>query len=111
MRLNSYASPTPVLEPGRVYVSFGTYGNACLDTATGAPVWKNTELKLDHMEGPGASPILWGDYFILDCDGRDVQYVAELDKKTGKLVRKIARTYDMNTLRRTSVRLSAFPPS
>lgn len=97
--LNSYASPTPVLEPGRVYVSFGTYGNACLDTATGQPIWKSTELKLDHMEGPGASPILWGDYFVLDCDGRDVQYVAELDKKTGNLVRKIPRTFDMNTLR------------
>ncbi len=62
-------------------------------------VWKTTELKINHMEGPGASPILWGDYFILDCDGTDMQYVAELDKKTGKVVRKIPRSYDMNTLR------------
>src|SRR5690606_21141109 len=28
--LNSYASPTPVIEPGRVYVHFGSYGTACL---------------------------------------------------------------------------------
>ena len=97
--LNSYASPTPVLETGRVYVSFGTYGNACLDTATGQPIWKNTDLKLDHMEGPGASPILWGDYYVLHCDGRDVQYLAELDKKSGAVVRKVQRSYPMNTLR------------
>ena len=30
--LNSYASPTPVIEAGRVYVHFGVYGTACLDT-------------------------------------------------------------------------------
>ena len=30
---NSYASPTPVIEEGRVYVHFGSYGTAALDTA------------------------------------------------------------------------------
>ncbi|MCX7826767.1 MAG: PQQ-binding-like beta-propeller repeat protein, partial [Verrucomicrobiae bacterium] len=29
---NSYASPTPVIEEGRVYVTFGSPGIACLDT-------------------------------------------------------------------------------
>src|SRR5690606_28885718 len=32
---NSYASPTPVIEEGRVYVHFGTYGTACIDTSSG----------------------------------------------------------------------------
>jgi hypothetical protein len=32
INFNCYASPSPVLEPGRVYVSFGSYGTACLDT-------------------------------------------------------------------------------
>ena len=91
---NSYASPTPVIEAGRVYVSFGSYGNACLDTATGKPVWKSQELKLDHKEGPGSSPILYKDLFILHCDGTDVQYVAALDKRTGKLAWKTDRTTD-----------------
>ena len=36
MRYNSYASPTPVIEEGRIYVSFGEAGTACLDTKTGA---------------------------------------------------------------------------
>ncbi len=33
--LNSYASCSPVIEEGRVYVHFGTFGTACLDTDTG----------------------------------------------------------------------------
>ena len=33
--LNSYASPTPVIEAGRVYCNFGTWGTGCIDTTTG----------------------------------------------------------------------------
>src|SRR5262245_21443868 len=31
--LNGYASPSPVIEAERVYIHFGSYGTACLDTA------------------------------------------------------------------------------
>lgn len=91
---NSYASPTPALEEGRVYVSFGTYGNACLDATTAQPIWKSQELKLDHKEGPGSSPVLYKDMFLLHCDGTDVQFVAALDKNTGKLAWKTPRATD-----------------
>ncbi|MGO8690130.1 MAG: quinonprotein alcohol dehydrogenase, partial [Thermoguttaceae bacterium] len=37
--VNCYASPSPVIEPGRVYVHFGSYGTACLDTATKKTIW------------------------------------------------------------------------
>jgi outer membrane protein assembly factor BamB len=89
---NSLASPTPVIEKGRVYVSFGGYGSACLDTATGEPIWKSDELKIEHMEGPGSTPILYKDLYILQCDGVDTQFVAALDKMTGKLAWKTPRT-------------------
>lgn len=89
---NSHASPTPVLEKGRCYVTFGTNGFAAIDTATGQVLWKNMELTLDHKEGPGSSPILYKDLLILHCDGTDVQYVAALDKKTGKIAWKTDRT-------------------
>ncbi len=89
---NSFASPTPVIEPGRVYVCFGTCGSACLDTATAKVIWRNTELKLDHKEGAGSSPILHGNHFILCCDGTDVQYLVALDKATGRLAWKVKRT-------------------
>ena len=32
--VNSYASPSPVIEEGRVYVHFGGYGTFCLDTVS-----------------------------------------------------------------------------
>ena len=84
--LNSYASPTPVIEPGRVYVSFGNNGNACLATPTGKVLWRHQQLKLNHVMGAGSSPLLYQNLFILNCDGMDVRYVAALDKQTGRIV-------------------------
>ncbi|MGH7186042.1 MAG: PQQ-binding-like beta-propeller repeat protein, partial [Pseudomonadota bacterium] len=81
---NGYASPTPAIDGGRVYVSFGTYGNACLDLKTGAVVWRSNQLQLFHdNNGPGSSPIIYKDLFILNCDGVGQRYVAALDKNTG----------------------------
>src|SRR5439155_8765585 len=82
---NSYASPTPVLDKGRLYVHFGTFGTAWLETSSGKIIWTNQELRLDHKEGPGSSPILCGERLIVNCDGMDVQYVAALETKTGQL--------------------------
>jgi hypothetical protein len=42
--INTYATPTPCIEEGFVYVHFGTYGTACLKTSDGKPVWKRTDL-------------------------------------------------------------------
>jgi outer membrane protein assembly factor BamB len=81
---NSYASPTPILEQGRVYVHFGDLGTACL-TTDGKIVWRNEELKYSHGHGPAGSPVLYHDLLIVSCDGVDVEYVAALDKHTGKL--------------------------
>jgi len=88
---NSYASPTSVIEPGRIYVHFGTLGTACLDSQSGRIVWTNRDLRLEHKEGPGSSPIVCRDFLIVNCDGMDVQYVVALDKKTGKIVWKTDR--------------------
>ncbi|MCE9605103.1 MAG: PQQ-binding-like beta-propeller repeat protein [Planctomycetia bacterium] len=89
---NGFASPTPVLDETHLYVHFGTLGTACLNQADGAIVWKNEELRLEHKEGPGSSPILWRDLVILTCDGTDVQFVAALDKATGKVRWKTPRS-------------------
>lgn len=91
---NTYASPTPVIEEGRVYVHYGTYGTACLDSATGRIVWARRDLKCNHEAGPGSSPFLMGNLFIVNVDGRDVQYVIALDKATGKTVWKTNRSVD-----------------
>ncbi len=92
--VNSYASPTPAIEVGRVYVHYGTYGTACLDTASGQVLWTRRDLNCDHHEGPGSSPILFDKLLIVHVDGRDVQYVVALDKETGKTVWKTDRSID-----------------
>jgi len=94
---NSYASPTPVIEAGRVYVHFGCYGTACLDTATGKVLWTRQDLPCDHFRGPGSSPILYEDLLIVAFDGYDQQYVVALDKATGKTVWKKDRDIDYGT--------------
>ena len=96
--LNSHASPSPVIEGDRVYVHFGTYGTACLDTETGRVLWGRTDLNLDHQVGPGSSPILFDDLLIVHCDGTDVQYIVALDKRTGQTVWKTPRTAELSSV-------------
>jgi outer membrane protein assembly factor BamB len=87
---NSWATPTPVAEPGRLYCDFGAFGTACLDAKTGRVLWKR-RLPVDHQFGPGSSPILWRNLLLLVRDGNDKQYVAALDKETGKTAWKTER--------------------
>lgn len=95
--LNSYASPSPVIEPGRIYVHFGAYGTACLDTKSGKILWTRKDLQCDHGVGPGSSPFLYHDLLILTLDGQDLQYLIALDKKTGKTVWNTARGIDFSS--------------
>ncbi len=91
---NSYASPTPVAEPGRVYITFGSPGTAAIDTATGKVVWERRDLECNHFRGAGSSPIIFRDLLIMHFDGSDLQYLVALDKKTGKTVWRTPRSID-----------------
>ena len=73
--LNSHASPTPVVAEGRIYVHFGTYGTACLDTQTGRKLWERRDLNCDHRVRPASSPIIEGELLFLVYDGVDVQFI------------------------------------
>jgi outer membrane protein assembly factor BamB len=90
--VNCYASPSPAIEAGRVYVHFGVYGTACLDTKTAEVIWQRTDLPCQHYRGPGSSAILFEDLLILTFDGIDQQYVTALDKKTGETKWRTDRT-------------------
>ena len=98
IKLNSPASPTPVIEEGRVYVTFGAPGTACLDTATGKVLWQRRDLQINHVRGAASSPILFGNLFIVNFDGGDAQFVIALDKNTGKTVWKTNRSVDFKDL-------------
>lgn len=94
---NSYASPTPVVEDGRVWVHFGSAGTACLDTASGKMLWQRQNLACDHLRGPGSSPIIFRNLLIVNFDGADHQYVVALNKNTGKTIWKTNRSIDYGT--------------
>jgi outer membrane protein assembly factor BamB len=94
--MNCYATPSPVIEPGRVYVHFGSFGTAGLDTATGRVIWKRDDLKCRHYRGPASSLISYRDLLILTMDGVDLQYHVALDKRTGATVWKTDRSVAWN---------------
>ena len=94
---NSYASPTPWIEDGRIYVHFGAYGTACIDTKTGKKLWEQTGLECHHWRGAGSSPVIDGDRIFLSFDGYDKQFVACLDKNTGKVEWQREREIDYGT--------------
>jgi outer membrane protein assembly factor BamB len=95
---NSYASPSPVIEEGRIYVSFGSPYTACLDTATGEPVWERTDFVCNHFRGAGSSPLIYKNLCILHFDGSDRQYVVAMDKFTGQTVWKTDRSVDFQDI-------------
>jgi outer membrane protein assembly factor BamB len=95
---NTYASPTPVLEGDRVYITFGSPGTACLDAKTGKVIWERRDFVCNHFRGAGSSPTIFKDKLIMHFDGSDFQYVVALDKKTGKTVWKTDRSIDFKDL-------------
>ena len=95
--LNSYATPSAVIEEGRVYVHYGTFGTACIDTRSGKVLWRWNEITCDHIQGPASSPFLFENLLILHLEGSDVQFIVALDKQTGKTVWKSERPQEYYT--------------
>jgi len=96
--VNSYASPSPLVDEGRVIVHFGSYGTACLDTRTFQTLWVRRDLPCRHYRGPASSPIAFEKSVILTFDGVDVQYLAALDRATGRTLWRADRTAEWNDL-------------
>jgi len=93
-KFNSYASPTPVSDGSRVYVTFGSPGTACLDAQTGELVWERTDIVCNHFRGAGSSPILFQDLLIMNFDGSDHQFIMALDAATGETRWQTQRSID-----------------
>lgn len=83
---NSYATPTPAIEEGFVYIHYGTYGSACFNTRDFSLVWERTDMNCQHMQGAASSLMLHGDMLIVHIEGTDVQYLAALDKRNGDII-------------------------
>ena len=94
---SSCGAPTPVIEAGRLYAHFGSYGTVCIDTADAKVLWRRSDLKCDHFRGPASSPILHDGKLFVAFDGVDVQFVVAFDKKTGDTVWQSKREIDYGT--------------
>jgi len=84
--INTYATPTPCIEKGFVYLNFGSSGTACVNTMDGKIVWKRDDLKVEHVQGTGASPIIYKDFLIVHYEGTDQQFIVAMNKKTGETI-------------------------
>lgn len=93
---NTYASPTPAIHQGKVFVHFGTYGTACVDTQSGNIVWRFDRIKIDHQNGPGSSPIVWKDLLIVHFDGTDRQCIVALRQSDGAIAWQTDRSGNMD---------------
>lgn len=92
---NTYATPTPIIENGRLYCHYGPNGTICLDTESGKVAWSNRTLRVKHENGPGSSPVLWKDKIFIHCDGIDEQYIVALDKHSGEIAWKTERSGEL----------------
>ncbi len=97
-QFNTHASPTPAIQEGRVFVTFGATGTACLDTATGAVIWERRDFVCNHFRGAGSSPILRDGRIYLNFDGSDHQFLVALDQVTGRTVWRTERSIDFKDL-------------
>ena len=93
-KFNSYASPTPVIEDGKLYASWGSPAIACIDTKTCAVLWERRDFVCNHFRGAGSSPVIWNGLLFHNFDGSDHQFIAALDKNTGKTVWNVKRSVD-----------------
>ena len=57
-------------------------------------IWERRDLPCRHFRGPGSSVVLYKETLILTMDGIDVQYLAALNRKTGKTIWRTDRTTD-----------------
>ena len=91
---NTYASPTPAIEAGRVYITFGAPGTACIDTKSFKVLWERRDIECNHFRGAGSSPVIFQNLLLMHFDGSDRQFVTALDKRTGKTVWQTKRSID-----------------
>jgi hypothetical protein len=108
--LNSYASSTPLVADGRVFVTFLDVGVtnpgqavrpntktngqvlvAAYDVADGREVWRKHVGKFSSIHGWSCSPVAYRDNLIVNCDHDGEGYVVCLNRATGDEVWRIAR--------------------
>jgi outer membrane protein assembly factor BamB len=89
---NTYASETPVTDGKYIFASFGSAGLYCIDFE-GNVIWQRDIglLRVRSVWGTAASPVLFRNTVIVNCDSDDDSYIAAFEKTTGKPVWRTER--------------------
>jgi outer membrane protein assembly factor BamB len=84
-RDHGFASASPVTDGERVYAWFGSRGLYCYDFA-GRLQWQKRfgRMETRNSFGEGSSPALHGDTLVILWDHEGEDFIAALDKRTGK---------------------------
>ena len=85
---NPYCSASPVTDGERVIVSHGSAGLFCYDLS-GKELWRRDLGEFRHIWGNANSPVIYGDFCIINCGPGFRTHLLCLDKKTGKETWKI----------------------
>jgi outer membrane protein assembly factor BamB len=93
--VNTYATPTSAIEQDFVYIHFGRYGTACLNSQTGETIWERTDMQCEHVQGSGSSLLLYKDKLIVHMEGTDTRFIYALNKQTGETIWRIERPEEL----------------
>lgn len=84
------ATPTPATDGSRVYIYFGSYGLIAYDL-DGNVKWERKLPLAGNPYGAATSPIIAGDFLILNHQGKDA-YLLALGRRNGETVWKTDRS-------------------
>jgi outer membrane protein assembly factor BamB len=87
--ISSPAAATPATDGERVYVYFGSYGLVCYDL-DGNQKWEKRLPLPQNIYGAAASPIVAGEFLVLNHQGKP-PYLIALNRKDGSTVWKTDR--------------------
>jgi len=88
--VSSPAASTPATDGERVYVYFGSYGLLCYDLE-GNLKWERRLPNPENPYGAVASPVVAGDFLVLNHQGKD-SYLLAVNRRDGRTVWKTDRS-------------------
>jgi outer membrane protein assembly factor BamB len=87
---SSPAASTPATDGERVIVFFGSYGILAYGPA-GEELWRLPLGPFKNPFGAASSPVIAGDFVLLNCDQDQGSFLLAADKKTGKQRYRVER--------------------
>lgn len=91
---NSLASPTAIIDRGKIYAHFSHLGTVALNFSDGNVLWKQ-KIGYVSKNGTGGSPVLVDDLLVFNTDGFANPSVTALFAETGKVAWQTLRNHEV----------------